>query len=168
MNAWGHTYGVDLTGKPRDLAFAYHHYRTNWKGCQGAMNPCGRSVTITLELVQYRQKDWQQRFLHGYWRRGNRSFFSACVCYWFCAFYFKIKNVICASASGSGTLTRSGYSNTDLFLSSDFLGRNTTRLDKQSLSFNDWELQSGKRFVKGGVMLKTCNRRYDIIILKIM
>ena len=27
--------GVDLTGKPRDLAFAYHHYRTNWKGCQG-------------------------------------------------------------------------------------------------------------------------------------
>ena len=30
--------GVDLTGKPRDLAFAYHHYRTNWKGCQGAMS----------------------------------------------------------------------------------------------------------------------------------
>lgn len=29
------------------------------------------------------------------------------------------------------------YSNTDLFLSSDFLGRNTTRLDKQSLPFND-------------------------------
>ena len=27
--------GVDLTGKPRDLAFAYHHYRTNWKVCQG-------------------------------------------------------------------------------------------------------------------------------------
>ena len=31
--------GVDLTGKPRDLAFAYHHYRTKWKGCQGAMSP---------------------------------------------------------------------------------------------------------------------------------
>ena len=31
--------GVDLTGKPRDLAFAYHHYRTNWKGRQGAMSP---------------------------------------------------------------------------------------------------------------------------------
>ena len=44
--------GVDLTGKPRDLAFAYHHYRINRKGCQGAMSPCGRSVTITLELVQ--------------------------------------------------------------------------------------------------------------------
>ena len=40
--------GVDLTGKPRDLAFAYHHYRTNWKGCQGAMSPsrpaCGRGL----------------------------------------------------------------------------------------------------------------------------
>ena len=40
--------GVDLTGKPRDSAFAYHHYRTNWKGCQGAMSPsrpaCGRGL----------------------------------------------------------------------------------------------------------------------------
>ena len=31
--------GVDLTGKPRDLAFVSYHYRTNWKGCQGAMSP---------------------------------------------------------------------------------------------------------------------------------
>ena len=44
--------GVNLTGKPRDLAFAYHHYRTNWKGCQGAMSPWGRSVPSNLELVQ--------------------------------------------------------------------------------------------------------------------
>ena len=35
--------GVDLTGKPRDLAFAYHHYRTNWKGvsrCHESEPPC--------------------------------------------------------------------------------------------------------------------------------
>ena len=35
MNAWGHTYGVDLTGKPRDLAFACYQYKVNVGDCQG-------------------------------------------------------------------------------------------------------------------------------------
>lgn len=29
MNAWGHTYGVNLTGKSRDLAFACYQYKVN-------------------------------------------------------------------------------------------------------------------------------------------
>jgi len=34
-------------------------------------------------------------------------------------------------------LSKAQCNNTDFFLSSDFLGRNTTGLDKQSLSFNN-------------------------------
>ena len=29
MNAWGHTYGVNLTGKLRDSAFACYQYTVN-------------------------------------------------------------------------------------------------------------------------------------------
>ena len=57
MNAWGHTYGVNLTGKPRDLAFACYQYKVNAGDCQGHA---------------YMQKLWKWKWVGRMWNWGCR------------------------------------------------------------------------------------------------